>query len=180
MPDLTIPSLLEIIHYPDPILRQVAAPVDAIDDEVRGMAEAMVRTMIAARGLGLSANQVGWLRRVAVVSGTGQEGDIRVAVNPVVLSEEGSAGIEEGCLSFPGLTGLITRSARIRVRYQRLDGQVVEEEAMGMLARCFLHEIDHLDGIVYISKMTPADRMRLKRPLRELEEDFEGPCTVRR
>jgi peptide deformylase len=180
MSDTTVPEVLEIVRYPDPVLRRTAAPVVAVDDEVRAMAEAMVRTMNASRGLGLSANQVGWLRRVIVVSGTGEPDDTRVAVNPVVVSEDGSVALEEGCLSFPGMFGLITRPARIRVRYVNLAGETVEEDADGMLARCYLHEIDHLDGVLFITRMTPADRMRVKRTLREMEEEFAGPRPVRR
>jgi peptide deformylase len=180
MSETTPPLTLEIVRYPDPVLRRAALPVEVVDEEVRRMAEAMVRAMHESRGLGLAANQVGWLRRVIVVSATGEPDDTRVAVNPEVVSEQGAIAFEEGCLSFPGLYGLITRPERITVRYQNLAGEVVEEEAEGLLARCFLHEIDHLEGIVFITKMTPADRMRVKRPLRELEEEFAGPHTVRR
>lgn len=179
MSESTVPQTLDIVRYPDPVLRRSAVPVTVLDDEIRQMAEAMVRTMHESRGLGLSANQVGWLKRVVVVSETGAPEDTRVAVNPAVLSEEGAIALEEGCLSFPGLYGLITRPERIRVRYQNLSGETVEEEAEGMLARCFLHEIDHLDGVLFITKMTPADRMRLKRFLRELEEEYAGPRPVR-
>lgn len=163
---------LDIVYYPDPILRRPTEPIEEIDEEVREMVPAMIEAMHRARGLGLAANQVGWGRRLAIVSDTGEPGDERVVINPEIVAEDGALAMEEGCLSFPGLSGLITRPERIRVRYRNLDGETVEEEAGGLLARCFLHEIDHLLGILFISKMTPADRIRLKRQLKELEEEY--------
>ena len=129
-------------------------------------------SMRSARGLGLAANQVGIGRRLALVSDTGEDEDVRVVIDPELVSSEGALAMEEGCLSFPGLVGLITRPERVAVSYTNLEGERITEEADGLLARCFLHEIDHLDGILYISRMTPADRIRLKRSLRDLEEEY--------
>lgn len=168
---------LDIVYYPDPILRRPTEKIEEIDEEVREMVPAMIEAMHRARGLGLAANQVGWGRRLAIVSDTGEPGDERIVINPEVVAEDGALAMEEGCLSFPGLAGLITRPERIRVRYTNLDGETVEEDADGLLARCFLHEIDHLQGILFISKMTPADRLRLKRPLKELEEKYADRTT---
>ena len=163
---------LEIVCYPDPILRRPIAPVGEVTDEIRELIPVMMVSMREAKGLGLAANQVGIGKRLALVSDTGEDEDIRVVIDPEVVQTEGSLAIEEGCLSFPGLLGLITRPERITVGYTNLDGERVTEEANGLLARCFLHEIDHLDGILFISKMTPADRIRLKRDLRDLEEEY--------
>ena len=102
----------------------------------------------------------------------GEPGDERVVINPEIVSEEGGIALEEGCLSFPGITGLITRPEVVEVRYLSLEGETVTEKADGLLARCYLHEVDHLDGILFISKMTPADRLRWKRSIRELEEKY--------
>ncbi len=165
---------LDIVLYPDPILRKPTAPITEFTGDLRRRAEVMIETMHRNRGLGLSANQVGWSLRLAIVSETGDPGDERVVVNPTIESLEGAVAMEEGCLSFPGLTGLITRPERIVVSYRDLDGGTVREEADGLLARCFLHEIDHLDGILFISKMTPADRIRLKRSLKELEAGYRA------
>jgi len=165
-------SELEIVYYPDPILRRPTDPVREIDDEIRALVPAMIEVMHSVRGLGLAANQIGVSRRFALVSDTGEPGDERVVINPEIVATEGAVAFEEGCLSFPGLLGLITRPERVEVRYTNLEGEEVVEKAEGLLARCYLHEIDHLDGILYISRMTPADRMRLKRPLQELEEEF--------
>jgi peptide deformylase len=164
--------MLEIVYYPDPILRRPTDPVEEVDDEVREMVPAMIEAMHRVRGLGLAANQIGWSKRLAVVSGSGEPGDERVVINPELVSEEGGIAMEEGCLSFPGLTGMITRPELIEVRYTDLEGETVTEKADGLLARCLLHEIDHLDGVLFISKMTPADRIRLKRSIRELEEQY--------
>lgn len=163
---------LEIVLYPDPVLKKVADPVGEVTAEVRAKAEEMIRKMVELRGLGLAAPQVGWSVRLAIVSDTGAAEDSRVVIDPEVVEQEGAVAYDEGCLSFPGLTGRVTRSEVIRVRYTNLEGERVEEEADGLLARCFLHEIDHMDGIVFITKMTPADRLRLKRSLRDLEEEY--------
>lgn len=163
---------LDIVYYPDPVLRKPTEPVEAITDEVREMIPPMLEAMHRVRGLGLAANQVGWSKRLAIVSGSGEEGGETVMVNPEIVSEEGAIAMDEGCLSFPGITGLITRPEFIEVRYTNLEGETVTEKAEGLLARCILHEIDHLDGILFISKMTPADRIRWKRSIRELEEKY--------
>jgi len=165
---------LPIVCYPDPILRTPTTPVGEVTEEVRALIPVMMASMKAAKGLGLAANQVGNGNRLALVSDTGDEADTRIVIDPEIFETGGALAMEEGCLSFPGLTGLITRPEAIRVRYINLEGETVEEEADGLLARCFLHEIDHLDGILFISRMTPADRIRLKRSLRDLEEEFAG------
>ncbi len=165
---------LELVLYPDPLLLRPTEKVDQVTDEIRALIPRMIESMNEFRGLGLAANQIGLSIHLALVSATGEDDDIRVAINPEVVEDDGAFAMEEGCLSFPGLTGLITRPERVKVRYMNLDGEIVEEDTDGLLARCFLHEIDHLNGIVFISRMTPADRMRLKRPLKELEEDYEA------
>jgi len=167
-----MPEPREIVCYPDPILRRPTEPVGEVTDEIRELIPVLKESMRQAKGLGLAANQIGIGKRLALVSDTGEDEDVRVAIDPELVKTEGSVAMEEGCLSFPGLVGLITRPERITVRYTNLSGEIVTEEADGLLARCFMHEIDHLDGILFISKMTPADRIRLKRSLRELEEEY--------
>ena len=165
---------LDIVCYPDPILRHPTTPVGEVTEEIRKLIPVLMASMKAAKGLGLAANQVGIGKRLALVSDSGDERDTRIVIDPEIVETGGAIAVEEGCLSFPGLTGLITRPEEVRVRYTNLEGETVEEETDGLLARCFLHEIDHLDGILFISKMTPADRIRLKRSLRDLEEEFAG------
>ncbi|MCK6480240.1 MAG: peptide deformylase [Planctomycetaceae bacterium] len=163
---------LEVVLWPDPRLRRPTKPVAAVDDSVRAMAERMIATMHRAGGIGIAAPQVGWDRRVCIVSGTGDPGDEIVLVNPRIAGEEGTFEMEEGCLSFPGISAVITRAAKARVEYLDLDGRPRTLEAANLLGRCILHEVDHLDGVVFSSRFTPADRIRLKKALRALEERF--------
>lgn len=165
-----MPELLSVLRHPDTFLRRKARAVERIDDDVRSMAARMVHTMFAHSGLGLAATQVGWDARLAVVSGTGRPGDELVIVNPEIVDAWGSEARDEGCLSFPGVTAVITRRKGVRLRYTGLDGQQHEMENDQLLARCCLHEIDHLDGITFLSKMTPADKLANRRALRDLEE----------
>ncbi len=167
-----MPETMPILKYPDPFLRRKAAGVESVTPEVREQAEKMVATMFAAHGLGLAATQVGWDARLAVVSGTGKPGEEIVVINPEILDAWGSEAVEEGCLSFPGVAAVITRRKGIRLRYTGLDGAQHELESEDMLARCCLHELDHLDGVTFLSKMTPADKLANRRALRSLEERF--------
>ncbi len=165
-------ELIPILKYPDAFLRRKAKPVARVDDSVREMAARMVETMFAAKGLGLAATQVGWDARVAVVSGKGERGDEVVVINPEIVDAWGSEALEEGCLSFPNVAAVITRRKGVRLSYTGLDGAQHEIESETMLARCCLHELDHLDGITFLSKMTPADKLANRRALRSLEERY--------
>jgi peptide deformylase len=164
---------LDLVLYPDPRLKRPTRPVEAVDDSVRAMAERMIATMHRAGGIGIAAPQVGWDRRLCIVSGTGDPGDELVLVNPRIASEEGTATMEEGCLSFPGVAAVVTRAARVVVEYTDLDGRPQRIDAANLLGRCILHEVDHLEGILFTTRISPADRIRLKRALRELEELHE-------
>jgi peptide deformylase len=165
-----MPDILPILKYPDPFLRRKAKRVERVTAEIRDMAARMVETMFAARGLGLAATQVGWDARLAVVSGKGERGDELVVLNPEIVDAWGSEAIEEGCLSFPNVAAVITRRKGVKLRFTGLDGAEHELESEDMLARCCLHEIDHLDGITFLSKMTPADKLANRRALRSLED----------
>jgi len=170
---------LEVVLYPDPRLSRATKPVAAVDDSIREMAERMIATMHRAGGIGIAAPQVGWDRRVCIVSGTGDPGDEIVLVNPRIVRQEGTALMEEGCLSFPGLSASITRAAEVSVEFAGLDGRTVVLDAANLLGRCILHEVDHLDGVLFTSRLTPADRVRLKRALRDLQERFEERSAAR-
>jgi peptide deformylase len=165
-----MPDILPILKYPDPFLRRKAKRVERVTAEVRDMAARMVETMFVARGLGLAATQVGWDARLAVVSGKGERGEELVVLNPEIVDAWGSEAIEEGCLSFPNVAAVITRRKGVKLRFTGLDGAEHELESETMLARCCLHEIDHLDGITFLSKMTPADKLANRRALRSLED----------
>ena len=165
-----MPETLPILKYPDPFLKRKAKKVERISKDVREMAERMVETMFEANGLGLAATQVGWDARLAVVSRTGERGDEIVILNPEIVDAWGSEALEEGCLSFPNVAAVITRRKGVKVRYTGLDGKAHELESEDMLGRCCLHEIDHLDGITFLTKMTPADKLANRRALRTLED----------
>jgi peptide deformylase len=167
-----MPDLLHILRYPDPFLKRKARPVEKITAEVRDIADRLVETMFVAHGLGLAATQCGLDMRMAVVSGKGERGDEIVVINPKVVDAWGSEALEEGCLSFPGVAAVITRRKGVRVSYTGLDGKEHEVESETMLGRCCLHELDHLDGITFLAKMTPADKLANRRALRSLEERF--------
>lgn len=166
-------DLLPIVQYPDPFLRKKAQEVVEITQEIREKADRMIATMVEARGIGLAATQVGWGVRLAIVSDNGEPEDSIVLVNPKIEEVWGTAAMEEGCLSFPGVTANITRARGVRVSYTALDGERYEIEDEDLLGRCILHEIDHLDGVTFLSKMSPADKLANRRALRRLEERAE-------
>lgn len=158
---------LPILHYPDPRLRQVSRPVESITDVHRKLAEAMTKTMYLAEGIGLAAPQVGHFERLVVIDITGPEvrEGLMVLVNPAItpIPEAGKCESEEGCLSVPEYRSKVKRHARVRVQATDLDGNPVDFEAEGLLAVCVQHELDHLDGKLFIDHIS-----RLKRSL------FEG------
>ena len=156
-------ALREIITVPDPRLKQVSAPVEAVDDEVRALMDDMLETMYAAPGIGLAAVQIGVMQRVVVMdlSREGEEPAPRHLVNPeIVWASEEMAPYEEGCLSIPEVYDEVTRPARVKVRYLNYQGETVEEEADGLYAVCFQHELDHLNGVLFIDYLSRLKRDR--------------------
>ncbi len=166
---------MEIVYYPDPVLRKPAAAVAQIDDDVRTRVREMFDVMYEAGGVGLAAPQVGWSVRLCVVNPRPDDrsGEM-VLVNPVLAEAEGSEVAEEGCLSLPEVRGNVARWARVKVRWYSLDGERKEQEAEGLLARIFQHEIDHLEGRLIIDRMTPASRLSVRGALKELEQEFKA------
>ena len=164
---------MEIVYHPHPDLRKRAAPIAEVSAEIRRRAAEMIELMFAARGVGLAANQVAWRERIVIICPSGEFEDARALVNPEVIEGEGEEIAEEGCLSFPQVYGRVPRAARIRYRYTDLDGTPVECEAGGLEARVVQHEIDHLDGIVFTMRMTPADRMATRKAVKELERRYK-------
>jgi peptide deformylase len=154
-------ALLNILEYPDPRLRKVAAAVTAVTPEIRKLVRDMAETMYAAPGIGLAATQVDVPKRVIVMDLSETRDDLRVYINPEILSAEGEAENEEGCLSVPGYYDRVTRAARVRVRALDLHGVPFEFDAEGMLAVCIQHEIDHLGGKVFVDHLSPLKRARL-------------------
>lgn len=152
-------AILNIVKEGDPILRKVCRPVTEITPRIRQLAEDMAETLIDASGAGLAAPQVGILRRMVLVD-TGDE--ILTLINPEIIATEGEQEEVEGCLSVPDQWGITHRPAKVTVRFLNLAGETVEYTGEGLTARCFCHELDHLDGILYIDKaihmLTPEEK----------------------
>ena len=162
-----------IVIYPHPVLKTAAAPVTAFDEALGALIEDMAETMYAAKGIGLAANQIGVLQRVAVVdvADEGQPRELLELVNPQVVVRDGKSRGEEGCLSLPKLYDNVDRAKLVKVTYQTRTGEARELEASGLLGVCLQHEIDHLDGIMFIDRMGPlARQMALKRYKKLLEQ----------
>jgi len=169
---------LEVLQFPDPRLKEVSVPVSDVDDALRALADEMLAVMYDEPGIGLAAPQVGHAIRLVVMdtdwSDEGQDKDPAVILNPEIIEREGKVGWEEGCLSVPDFTAEVERSAHIVVRYQDLDGKEVTEEVSGLRAVCFQHEIDHLDGVLFIDRISRLRRsMYVKRRKKQLRQEEE-------
>jgi peptide deformylase len=160
-------ALLPILEYPDPRLKKVATPVAAVTADIRKLVRDMADTMYAAPGVGLAATQVDVHKRVIVIDISEHKDALRVFINPELLSAQGEAETEEGCLSVPGYYDKVTRAARIRVRAKNEHGETFELDAEGLLAVCIQHEMDHLQGKVFVEYLSPLKRARLSAKLRK-------------
>ncbi len=168
-------SQLSILQFPDPRLRTVARPVDRVDENLRSLADDMLETMYEARGIGLAATQVDRHVRMLVLDVSENRDDPHVLINPEIVDREGAQICEEGCLSVPGEYAEVERAEAIRVRALGRDGEPFELEADGLLAVCIQHEIDHLDGKVFIDYLKPMKRRmiekRMKKQARQARRD---------
>ena len=158
-------ALMEILHYPDPRLRTRAAPVAQIDDRIRKLATDMLETMYHAPGIGLAATQVNVHKRVIVVDVSPEHNEPRCFINPEIITREGEEEMEEGCLSVPGVFDVVRRAEKIRVRTLDLDWQSSEFDADGLLAVCIQHEIDHLNGKLFVDYLSGLKRDRIRKKL---------------
>ncbi|MBI3545696.1 MAG: peptide deformylase [Gammaproteobacteria bacterium] len=156
-------SIRTILHYPDPRLRCVAAPIAQVDDAVRRLVDDMAETMYQAPGIGLAAIQVNEARRIIVIDISETRDQLQVFINPEIFYRAGEQEREEGCLSVPGVYGSVLRADRIRVRALNRDGQAFEIEAEGLLATCIQHEIDHLDGKVFVDYLSRLKQSRIRK-----------------
>lgn len=170
-------ALLNILEYPDPRLRTRAAPVERVDDEVRRLLDDLLETMYAAPGVGLAATQVNVHRRVLVVDVSENHDQPLCLVNPEIIEAGGSCDSEEGCLSVPEFTDTVPRAETVRVRALGRDGQPFELEAEGLLAVCIQHEIDHLDGKLFVDYVSELKRQRLRKRLAKSRRR-EAPATA--
>jgi peptide deformylase len=170
---------LTILEYPDPRLRTRAVPVDVVDDPLRELIDDMLETMYAANGIGLAATQVDVHRRLLVADVSEGRNLPQVFINPEILSREGKATSQEGCLSVPGYYDEVERAERIRVRAQGRDGKTFERDLEGLLAICVQHEIDHLDGRLFVDYLSEMKRQRVRK---KIEKDkrlrAEGVATA--
>ncbi len=166
-------AVREILIIGHPMLVKKAEPVDRIDEDIVRLAEDMVETVHAAPGIGLAAPQVGVSKRVIVVDmSVGQnKDDLIILVNPEVAGKEGEITCEEGCLSVPDIRENVTRPYRVTVRGLDLKGRTVEVEGEDLLARALCHEIDHLDGILFVEKLSALKRRLIKKKLKKIAAD---------
>ena len=162
-------AILHICTYPEEILRQPAEPVTDIDEEVVRLVDHMAETMYSAPGIGLAATQVGVAKQVLVADTAARkpESELIVLINPEIVAAEGEVLFEEGCLSVPDYQAEVKRHERITVRGLNLKGEEVEIEAEGLLAIVLQHEIDHLNGILFIDRLSKLKRDLYKRRLRK-------------
>jgi peptide deformylase len=163
---------LEIVLWPHPVLLGGTQPVEKVDEDLRKVVAEMRRVMFELRGVGLAAPQVGIAKRLMLVCPTGEPGDEIVVINPEIKAPSGRETDSEGCLSFPGIYGEVERAQKIRVAYRDLDFRPKEMELEGWIARIFQHEADHLDGKVFIDRMTPESRERAQPLLEELRRGY--------
>ncbi len=158
-------SLLPILRYPDPRLHKKAAPVTLVDEKIRKLAADMAETMYAAPGIGLAATQVNQHIQLIVMDVSEDKSQLKTFINPEILQRSGECEGEEGCLSVPGIYDIVTRSEQIRVRALGLDGQPFELDAEGLLAVCIQHEMDHLQGKVFVEYLSQLKQSRIKAKL---------------
>lgn len=156
---------LTILEFPDPRLRKLALPVAAVDTGIQQLISDMLETMYAAPGIGLAATQVDVHQRLLVADVSSDASAPHALINPVILEKDGVSVSEEGCLSVPGYYEEVERAQHIRVRYLDRDGVEVETDMQGLLATCIQHEIDHLDGKLFVDYLSEAKRSRIRKRL---------------
>ena len=171
-------ALLQILEFPDPRLRNRAQPVTHVDTALRTLIDDMFETMYAAPGIGLAATQVNVAKRVLVIDLSEKRDQPLALINPEILERSGIEETEEGCLSVPGYFDKVTRAEKIRVRALDRDGKPIEFDADGLLAVCIQHEIDHLDGKLFVDYLSELKRTRIRKKL-EKERKERGPGNAR-
>jgi peptide deformylase len=158
-------ATLDILFFPDPRLRNIAQPVEQVDDEIRQLVDDMLETMYVAPGIGLAATQVNIDKRVVVIDVSEEKDQPLCLINPEIIQLEGIEEMEEGCLSVPGIYETVQRADKIRFRALDRDGNAYESEVDGLLAVCVQHEIDHLDGKLFVDYLSQLKRTRIRKKL---------------
>ena len=172
-------AILEILHFPDPRLRNLAQPVQAVDDGVRQLLDDMLETMYEAPGIGLAATQVNIDKRIVVIDVSEEEDQPLCLVNPEILELEGVEEMEEGCLSVPDVYEVVRRADRVRLRALDSSGQPFEMQADGLLAVCIQHEIDHLDGKLFVDYLSQLKRTRIRKKLEKEQRQTSAVADTR-
>jgi peptide deformylase len=170
---------LVILEYPDPRLRTKATPVAVFDEALRRLVDDLLETMYGAKGVGLAASQVDVHKRLLVLDVSETRDQPMVLINPQILSAEGRVPGEEGCLSLPGIYDKLERAARIRVRALDRDGKPFEIDAEGMLAVCIQHEMDHLDGKLFVDYLSELKRQLIRRRLQKERKQRSAGSEIR-
>ncbi|MCY4199517.1 MAG: peptide deformylase [Gammaproteobacteria bacterium] len=163
---------LTVLHYPDPRLRLTARPVKEVRDSTRRLADDMLETMYDERGIGLAATQVGITKRLLVMDVSEDKSEPRVLINPVILNKSGVVESNEGCLSVPGFYEPVRRASRIEIEYLDRDGTHVRTEWEGLQAVCAQHEIDHLNGKLFVDYLSALKRSRIRKRIDKQRRDI--------
>jgi len=171
---------LDILTFPDPRLRNKAKPVARVDDQIRHIVDDMLETMYAAPGIGLAAIQVNIPLRILVIDLSESNDSPLCLINPEILERSGEEQMDEGCLSVPGFYEPVTRAEQVRVRALDRDGQPIELDAGGLLAVCIQHEIDHLDGKLFVDYVSALKRQRIRRKLEKDQRQGQPAAEPRR
>jgi len=168
-------AVRRILHYPEPLLKEKSQLVTEFNEELKQLAADMAETMYDAPGVGLAAPQVGELKRLIVIdcSDSEEPNDLIVAVNPEIIASEGDSVEEEGCLSVPGFCASVKRAEKVTLRYQDVEGNTHERTADGLLGICMQHELDHLEGILFVDRLSPLKRSMFKKKYMKMLKERE-------
>ena len=164
---------IRVVKYPDPRLKEATTEIETINDDVKTLAKKMLEVMFANNGVGLACPQVGVSVKMFVISPTFDPNDVHVYINPKIISGNKPVVEEEGCLSFPNIFCKIKRNSRLEIQATDLDGNTVTESLTGMAAKAYQHELDHLDGILLVDRMSTIAKMVNRGTLAQLQEKYE-------
>lgn len=164
-------AILDILNYPDPRLYTIAKPVKEVDATIRRLIDDMAETMYAAPGIGLAATQVNVHQQVIVIDISEDKQNLQVFINPKLVSKSGTQDFEEGCLSVPGIYDTVTRAEKITVEALDRDGKSFRLEAEGLLAVCIQHEMDHLQGKVFVDYLSQLKQVRIKNKMKKRQRE---------
>ena len=164
-------ALLPILKYPDPKLHTVDKPVNEVNDRIKKLATDMAETMYESRGIGLAATQVDVHERVVVIDLSEERNQLITLINPTITHKDGETTYEEGCLSVPGVYDTVTRAERVTVEFLDVDGNAQKLDADGLLAICIQHELDHLQGKVFVEYLSPLKQNRIKTKMKKRERE---------